>query len=94
MKVATVLESSCPRFMIRKHRGMISVCMRNVIASVSSPLTKAPITPREVTRRFSKGFCFAEVFKKGYRNRGIYADFYQNNKNVKEDRGKRVTIRN
>jgi len=73
INVATVLESSYPLFMILKHKGMISVCIRNVIASVSSPLTSAPITPKEVTRRFSKGFYLAEVFKKGYKNRGIYA---------------------
>ena len=37
MKVATVLESSWPLFMILRHKGMISVCIKKVIASLSSP---------------------------------------------------------
>jgi hypothetical protein len=32
MKVATVLERACPFFMILRHKGTISVCMRKVIA--------------------------------------------------------------
>jgi len=43
------------------------------MASESSPLTRAPITPREVTRKFSKGLALLDVFKKGYRKRGICA---------------------
>jgi len=41
------------------------------MASESSPFTKAPITPKLVTLRFSKGFALFEVFRKGYKNNGI-----------------------
>ena len=73
MNVATVLDSSWPFFMIRRHRGMISVCMRKLMASESSPFTNAPITPRLVTLRFSNDFYLFEVLRKGYKNRGIWA---------------------
>lgn len=43
------------------------------MASESSPFTKAPITPKLVTLRFSKGFALFEVFRKGYKNNGIWA---------------------
>jgi len=38
-----------------------------------SDLTSAPMTPREVNRRYSNGRLFEVVFKKGYRKRGIWA---------------------
>lgn len=38
----TVLESSLPDSMMRRHRGMISVVRRKLITSCSSVLTKAP----------------------------------------------------
>lgn len=41
------------------------------MASVSSPFTSAPITPKEVTLKFSKGFYLADVFKNGYKNKGM-----------------------
>ena len=75
MNVATVLESSRPFFIILRHRGMISVYIKKWIASVSSPLTSAPITPRLVTRRFSNDFDLLEVFKNGYKNKGKWAKF-------------------
>lgn len=34
-------------------------------------LTKAPITPRDVRRRYSKGRVLEVVFRKGYKNSGI-----------------------
>ena len=71
--MATVLDNSYPLFIILKHRGIISVCIKNVIASESSPFTKAPITPSEVTLKFSKGLVLTFVFKKGYKNKGICA---------------------
>lgn len=43
------------------------------MASESSPLTKAPMTPKLVTLKFSKGLDFVDVFKNGYRNKGICA---------------------
>ncbi len=43
------------------------------MASVSSPLTKAPITPRLVTLRFSNDFDLLDVFKNGYKYNGICA---------------------
>lgn len=36
-------------------------------------LTRAPMTPREVRRRYSKGRVLEVVFKKGYKKRGICA---------------------
>jgi hypothetical protein len=65
MKVATVFDNACPFFMIRKHKGTISVCIRKVMAKASFSLTRAPITPREVTRRFSKILLLVEVLRKG-----------------------------
>lgn len=72
--MATVLESSYPLFIILKQRGMISVCIKNVIASESSPFTRAPITPKLVTLKFSKGLERFDVFKNGYKNNGIWAE--------------------
>lgn len=71
MKIATVLLSSEPVSMIRRQRGIISVVRRKLMTSVESFLTRAPMTPREVSRRYSKGLDFDVVFKKGYRKRGI-----------------------
>ena len=65
MKMATVLLSSDPVSIIRRQRGMISVVRRKLITSEESFLTSAPITPREVRRRYSKGRDFEVVFKKG-----------------------------
>jgi hypothetical protein len=39
-------------------------------------LTRAPMTPRDVRRRYSKGRVLEVVFKKGYKNRGICAVFF------------------
>lgn len=36
--------------------------------------TRAPMTPKEVRRRYSKGRVLEVVFKKGYKNKGICAD--------------------
>jgi hypothetical protein len=73
MKVATVLDRAWPFFMIRKHKGTISVCIRNVMAYGSLSLTRAPMTPKDVTRRFSKILLLVDVFKNGYRKRGMWA---------------------
>lgn len=67
------LESSDPVSMIRRHRGMISVVRRNSMVGGESDLTRAPITPREVRRRYSNGLDLDVVFKNGYRKRGICA---------------------
>lgn len=71
MKVATVLDNACPFFIILKHKGTIYVCIKNVIAYGSLSLTRAPITPREVTLKFSNILLLVDVFKKGYKNNGI-----------------------
>lgn len=39
----------------------------------SLSLTSAPITPREVTLKFSNILLLVEVFKKGYKNNGMWA---------------------
>ena len=59
--------------MIRRQRGMISVVKRKLITSDESFLTRAPMTPREVRRRYSKGLDFEVVLRKGYRKSGICA---------------------
>lgn len=71
MKVATVFDKACPFFIILRHKGTIYVCIRKVIAYGSLSLTRAPITPKEVTLKFSNILLLVEVFRKGYRNRGI-----------------------
>lgn len=43
------------------------------MTSLESFLTNAPITPREVRRRYSNGRDLLVVFKKGYRNSGMCA---------------------
>jgi hypothetical protein len=55
-----------PVSIIRRHKGIISVCNKNEITSESSILTKAPMTPREVRRKYSKGRDFdMTVLRKG-----------------------------
>lgn len=73
MNMATVLLNSEPVSIIRRHNGMISVVNKKLITSLESFLTKAPITPSDVRRRYSNGLDFDVVFKNGYRNRGICA---------------------
>ena len=41
----------------------------------SLSLTNAPITPKEVTLKFSKILVFVDVFKNGYRKSGICAKY-------------------
>jgi hypothetical protein len=65
MKIATVLLSSEPVSMMRRQRGIISVVRRKLITSVESFLTRAPMTPREVRRRYSKGRDFEVVLRNG-----------------------------
>lgn len=54
-------------------------CVFGVLAGLSvvfddgSFLTRAPMTPREVRRRYSNGRDFEVVFRKGYRKSGICA---------------------
>ena len=52
---------------------MISVYIKKFIASGSSPFTNAPITPKLVTLKFSNDLDLFEVFKKGYKNKGMCA---------------------
>ena len=73
MKMATVLLSSEPVSIMRRHSGMISVVNKKLITSEESFLTRAPMTPRDVSRRYSKGRDLEVVLRKGYRNRGICA---------------------
>jgi len=73
MNIATVLESSDPVSMIRRHKGIISVDKRKLMTSEESFLTRAPITPREVRRKYSNGLDLDVVFKNGYRKSGIWA---------------------
>lgn len=43
------------------------------MTSDESFLTRAPMTPREVSRRYSKGLDLEVVFRNGYKNSGIWA---------------------
>lgn len=74
MNVATVFDNSDPLSIIRRHSGMISVVSKNVITSCSSVLTSAPITPKLVSRKYSKGRVFEDVWRNGYKKSGIWAD--------------------
>jgi hypothetical protein len=65
MKIATVLLSSEPVSIMRRQRGMISVVRRKLITSDESFLTSAPITPREVSLRYSNGLDFDVVLRTG-----------------------------
>jgi hypothetical protein len=59
--------------MMRRHNGIISVVRRKLITSDESFLTRAPMTPREVSRRYSKGRDLEVVLRKGYKKSGICA---------------------
>jgi hypothetical protein len=63
--MATVLLSSEPVSMMRRHSGIISVVRRKLMTSDESFLTRAPMTPRDVSRRYSKGRDFEVVLRKG-----------------------------
>jgi hypothetical protein len=52
---------------------MISVVNRKLITSDESFLTRAPMTPKDVSLRYSKGRDFEVVLRKGYRNSGMWA---------------------
>lgn len=45
------------------------------MTSDESFLTSAPMTPREVSRRYSKGLDLEVVFKNGYKNSGMWAGY-------------------
>src|SRR5579859_4986024 len=66
-------DSSDPVSMMRRQRGMISVVRRNSIVGGESDFTRAPMTPRDVRRKYSNGLDFEVVFKNGYRNNGMCA---------------------
>lgn len=78
--MATVLLNSEPVSMIRRHSGMISVVKRKLMTSDESFLTRAPMTPKEVSRRYSKGLDLEVVLRNGYRNKGIWANEFVNKK--------------
>jgi len=65
MKMATVLLSSEPVSMIRRQSGMISVVKRKLITSLESFFTRAPMTPRDVRRKYSKGRDLDVVLRNG-----------------------------
>lgn len=52
---------------------MISVVRRKLMTSEESFLTRAPITPRDVRRRYSKGRDLDVVLRNGYRKSGMCA---------------------
>jgi hypothetical protein len=51
--------------MMRRHSGIISVVRRKLMTSEESFLTRAPMTPREVRRRYSNGRDLEVVFRNG-----------------------------
>jgi len=71
--MATVLLSSEPVSIILRHNGMISVVSRKLMTSEESFLTRAPMTPRDVRRRYSKGLDFEVVLRNGYKKSGMCA---------------------
>jgi hypothetical protein len=83
MNVATVFDNSVPVSIMRKHNGIISVLRRNLITSTSSDFTSAPITPRDVSLRYSNDRVLVTVFKNGYKNNGICAEIHVNQQQSK-----------
>lgn len=75
MNIATVLLSSEPVSMMRRQSGIISVVKRKLITSEESFLTRAPMTPSEVNRKYSNGRDFDVVLRKGYRKSGMCAEY-------------------
>jgi hypothetical protein len=73
MKVATVCESSVPRSIILRHKGIISVCSKKLITLGSSIFTRAPMTPRDVNLKYSNGLPLLTVLRNGYKNKGMWA---------------------
>lgn len=71
--MATVLLSSDPVSMMRRQSGIISVVRRKLITSELSFFTKAPMTPRDVRRRYSNGRDFEVVLRNGYKKSGMCA---------------------
>jgi len=65
MKIATVLLNSEPVSIMRRHSGMISVVNKKLMTSDESFLTKAPMTPKDVRRRYSNGLDLEVVFRNG-----------------------------
>ena len=64
--MATVLLSSLPVSMMRRHSGMISVDRRKLMTSLLSfCLTRAPMTPSDVRRRYSNGRVLLVVLRNG-----------------------------
>jgi hypothetical protein len=59
--------------------GIVVVLLGNIVKRwikherLSLTFTRAPMTPSEVSRRYSKGRVFDVVFRKGYRNKGMWA---------------------
>ena len=51
-----------------RRRGQVGVSSG---ASKAQTFTKAPITPREVRRKYSNGLVLEVVLRKGYKKRGI-----------------------
>jgi len=65
-----VFDSSLPISMVRKHRGIISVCSKKTNDFSIINLDKniiAPMTPRPVSLKYSKGLVLLVVFRNGYR---------------------------
>lgn len=44
------------------------------MTSDESFLTRAPMTPKEVSRRYSNGLDLEVVLRNGYKNKGIWAN--------------------
>jgi hypothetical protein len=73
MKMATVLLSPEPVFIIRRHRGMTSVVRRKLMTSDESFFIRALITLTEVRRKYSNWRDCEVVLRNGKRKRGMCA---------------------
>lgn len=66
------------------NNSIVIILLVRVLESASDPgkqtftLTRAPITPREVSRRYSNGRVLDVVFRNGYKKRGIWAECHVN----------------
>jgi hypothetical protein len=67
---------------------MISVVNRKLMTSDESFFTRAPITPRDVRRKYSKGLDLDVVLRKGYRKSGMWATHRARDQYVVASRGR------
>ena len=67
------MDDSVVVILLAKTQKVIRIFGNHNKEGLTFTLTRAPITPREVRRRYSKGRVLEVVLRKGYKNNGIWA---------------------